>query len=190
MNKEQLNDLIVKAQNGDAEAANAVVYEYRSLAKSVARSYYLIGADAEDVLQIGMLGLFKAVQTYKFDSNASFKTYATSCIRNIILDEIRKTKPSEMEFVPIDDVSDAVFPSDEKDPEYSFIEKESSEILYETISTVLNPMELDVFRLHLESLSYKEIAQQLGIERKKVDNTIYAVRKKLKKLSQTAEQKE
>lgn len=187
MNKEQTYDLIKQAQNGDAEAANAVVYEYRGLAKSIARSYYLIGADAEDLSQIGMIGLFKAVQTYKFDNGASFKTYATSCIRNIILDEIRKSKPSGMEFIPMEDVEENIFFSESKGPEDSFIEKESSQTFYEAISSLLNPMEMDVLKLHLESLSYQEIAQKLGIERKKVDNTIYAVRKKIKKLSEHTE---
>ncbi len=172
--------LIIKAQAGDIESANLVVYSHRQLAKSIARSYFLIGADADDVMQIGMMGLFRAVMTYKLDSGASFKTYASSCIRNIILDEIRRTKPNSMEIIPIDEVLDK---GHQNTPESAIIEKESEQILIESITSLLKPLEMDVLKLHVQSMSYQEIAEQLGIEKKKVDNTIYAIRKKLKKFN-------
>ncbi len=180
MQDKELFSLIERAQSGDIEAANAVVYAYLGLAKSISRSYFLVGADSDDVMQIGMLGLFKAVQTFKINGGASFKTYASNCIRNIILDEIRKSKPNTLETVPIDD---ALHLNDDINLEDSFIEKESANILLDTIDSLLNPLEKNVLALHLESLTYQEIASELQIEKKKVDNTIYAIRKKLKKIS-------
>lgn len=178
--QKELYDLIAKAQKGDVEATDKVLDAYRPLAKYVARSYYLKGADAEDVLQIATIGLFRAVQTYRFDYNTSFKTYATNCMRNLLLDEIRKSKPNEVEPLAIDDFED-ILPTDT--PENAFIEKEASESLENLLADVLKPMEADVLKLYMESLSYEEIALQLGIERKKVDNTLYAIKKKLRNLT-------
>lgn len=181
--QDQLYQLIALAQNGDVEATDKVLDAYRPLAKNVARSYYLKGADKEDVLQIATIGLFRAVQTYRFDCNTSFKTYATNCMRNLLLDEIRKSKPNEVEPLAIDDFEDAL-PTDT--PENAFIEKEKSEDLEHMLADILKPMEADVLKLYMESLSYEEIALQLGIERKKVDNTLYAVKKKLRNLTDFA----
>ncbi len=180
MTDDKTLQLIIKAQEGDIESANLVVYSHRHLAKSIARSYFLIGADADDVMQIGMMGLFRAVMTYKLDSGATFKTYASNCIRNIILDEIRRSKPNAMDIIPIDDVLDKCH---QNTPESTFIEKESEQVLIESITSLLKPLEMDVLKLHVQSMSYQEIAEQLGIEKKKVDNTIYAIRKKLKKFN-------
>lgn len=180
MDQEQLNNLIVLAQKGDVGATDKVLDAYRPLAKNVARSYYLKGADKEDVLQIATIGLFRAVQTYRFDCNTSFKTYATNCMRNLLLDEIRKSKPNESEPLAIDDFEDMLATVS---PENAFIEKENSENLEHMLEDILKPMEADVLKLYMESLSYEEIALQLGIERKKVDNTLYSVKKKLRNLT-------
>lgn len=180
IDQKELYDLIAQAQKGDVEATDKVLDAYRPLAKYVARSYYLKGADAEDVLQIATIGLFRAVQTYRFDCNASFKTYATNCMRNLLLDEIRKSKPNEVEPLAIDDFED-ILPTDT--PENAFIEKEASESLESLLADVLKPMEANVLKLYMESLSYEEIALQLGIERKKVDNTLYAIKKKLRNIT-------
>lgn len=177
MTETETLDLIKRAQEGDIDSTNAVVFQFRPLAKSIASAYFLAGADKDDVMQIGMIGLFKAVQTFKGDKGASFKTYASNCIRNTILDEIRKTHPIDV--CPID----AEMLSQDKAPEDSIIEKENEKILIDKIQSTLNTVEFDVFKLHLESLSYQEIAERLGIERKKVDNTIYSVRKKLRALT-------
>lgn len=181
MQDKELLTLISRAQEGDIEAANAVVYAYRNLAKSIARSYFLVGAESDDIMQIGMLGLFKAVQTFKIDGGATFKTYASNCIRNIILDEIRKSQHNTLQTVPIDEALNVRQTNDNL--EESFIQQESIDLLYKTIDSLLTPLEKDVLTLHLESLSYKEIASELQIEKKKVDNTIYSIRKKLKKIA-------
>ncbi|MDE6302736.1 MAG: sigma-70 family RNA polymerase sigma factor [Clostridia bacterium] len=175
------NELIKKAQNGDLQAENEILTTYSPLVKSIARSFYVIGED-EDLIQMGMIGLMRAVRTYNADSSAAFKTYASHCIRNTITDAVRKQNA-----LPDSDSLDGLLlPSDEQEPERIFIEGETSQLLFDAISSVLNERELSVLRLFLDAMSYAEISEKLGMEKKQVDNTIYALRKKIKKILKDA----
>lgn len=179
MTKEQEIKLIKAAQNGDVDAENAVAVSYMNLAKAIARSLGVM-ADADDLAGYGMLGLMRAIRTYDENSKASFKTYASTCIRNAIVDALRK--PS-VDAVNIDEVAlPESMQTAVQDPEDIFIENETSALLFDAITALLTPVELAVLKLHLECLSYAEIAKELGIEQKKVDNTIYSAKKKIKKL--------
>lgn len=175
------NELIKKAQAGDLQAENEILTTYAPLAKSIARSFYVIGED-EDLIQMGMIGLMRAVRTYNAESSAAFKTYASHCIRNTITDTVRK----QSSLPDSDSINNMLIPSDEKEPERIFIEGETSKLLFDAISSVLNERELSVLRLFLDAMSYAEISEKLGIEKKQVDNTIYALRKKIKKLLKDA----
>lgn len=180
MTKEQENDLIIKAQQGDLAAENAVALSYMSLTKSIARSFGAIGiADTDDLAGYGMLGLIRAIRTYDTTAAASFKTYASKCVKNAIVDATRKAA-NKVEEVNLDDE----FQTSDADPENLFLENEASSLLLDAISSTLTPTELAVLRLHIECLSYADIAKELGIEQKKVDNTIYSAKKKIKKLLQ------
>lgn len=172
-------ELIKRAQAGDLSAENDVLTAYAPLVKAIVRSFFVIGIDGDDLVQIGMIGLMRAVRTFKPDSSASFKTYASRCIRNSILDIIRKQKNSPEQHVDLDGV---FIPSDEQEPERLYIEDETSRLLLEAISSVLNEREMSVLTLYLDAISYAEISEKLGIEKKQVDNTIYSLRKKIKKL--------
>ena len=179
MTKEQELQLIKAAQNGDVDAENAVAVSYMNLAKSIARSFGVM-ADADDLAGYGMLGLMRAIRTYDENGKASFKTYASTCIRNAIVDALRKPNLDE---VNIDEVAlPESMQTAVQDPEDIFIENETSALLFDAITALLTPVELAVLKLHLECLSYSEIAKELGIEQKKVDNTIYSAKKKIKKL--------
>lgn len=183
MNKQDENSLILLAQQGDLTAENAVALSYLQLAKAIARSFSVAGAyDVDDLVQYGMLGLMRAIHTYKQDSAASFKTYASHCIRNAIVDALRKLD-SAPEQIQLDDVSSA---EDKllcsENPESIFIENEAYGMLFDAIASLLTPTELDVLKLHLECMSYADIATELGLERKKVDNTIYSAKKKIRRL--------
>lgn len=185
MDNNELMILIKKAQAGDTTAENSVLLQHLGLVRIIARPYFLIGADKEDLYQIGTIGLMNAVRKYDENCNASFKTFASRCIKNTILDELRKTKnlsdKIKMSSMPVYDLP----PSDEDaetDPETNYIQKEDAEILLSAISDVLNPVENNVLKLYLNEMSYSEISAKLGMEKKKVDNTIYAAKKKIKKL--------
>lgn len=183
MDKEQENNLIALAQQGDLSAENTVALGYLQLAKSIARSFSVAGAyDVDDLAQYGMLGLIRAIHTFNQDGTASFKTYASHCIRNAIVDALRKidNAPEQVKLDDVDGKDDSLFSAG--DPESIFIENETSTLLFEAISAMLTPTELAVLKLHLECMSYKDIATELGLERKKVDNTIYSAKKKIRKL--------
>ncbi|MDE5601299.1 MAG: sigma-70 family RNA polymerase sigma factor, partial [Clostridia bacterium] len=173
------NELIVKAQNGDIVSEGNVLKQYAPLVKSIARSFYIIGADGDDLIQLGMIGLMRAVRTFSTEGAASFKTYASHCIRNSILDDIRRQKKEQDQTIDIDDV---FIPSIEQEPERIYIEDEALRILIDAIGAVLSELEMEVLMLYLEARSYAEISEKLGIEKKQVDNTLYSVKKKIKKL--------
>ena len=178
MTTEQENQLILKAQQGDLAAENAVALSYLNLAKSIARSFGATGvADTDDLAGYGMLGLIRAIRTYDESAGASFKTYASRCVKNAIVDATRKAS-SKVEEVNLDDD----FQTADSDPENLFLENEASSLLLNAIASTLTPTEFEVLKLHIECLSYAEIAKELGIEQKKVDNTIYSAKKKIKKL--------
>ncbi len=179
MDKSQENDLILKAQNGDLSAENAVALDYLNLTKSVARSFNVVGAlDVDDLAGHGMLGLIRAIRTYDVNAGASFKTYASKCIRNAIVDAMRTTSNNVEEV----DLCEDIPSNDNQNPENLFIEHEATSLLLDAIAATLTPTEFAVLKLHIESMSYKDIADELGIAQKKVDNTIYSAKKKIKKL--------
>lgn len=172
---------IKKAQDGDLAAENAVLTAYAPLVKAIARSYFVIGIDGDDLVQTGMIGLMRAVRTFREDEAAGFKTYAGRCIRNAILDAIRKQKSAPVSDVDLEDV---FLPSEEQEPSRLYIEDETARILSETIASVLSEREADVLKLYLNAMSYREISERLGMEQKQVDNTIYSFKKKIKKILQ------
>lgn len=183
MDIQQENQLIERAQAGDLAAENAVALNYLQLAKSIARSFSVAGAyETDDLVQYGMLGLIRAIHTYKTDGKASFKTYASHCVKNAIVDAVRKAD-SAPEQVTLEDVNggeDSLLSAE--NPESIFIANETSALLFDAIAALLTPTEFDVLKLHLECMSYADIAKELGLERKKVDNTIYSAKKKIRKL--------
>ena len=183
MDKEQEIQLIKKAQQGDIEAENSVALAYMNLAKSIARSFGIAGAyDVDDLAGYGMLGLIRAIHTYDENGKANFKTYASRCIKNAIVDAVRKSESGAVE-IKLDSVDDEIQGEmQQTNPESIFIENETSSLLFEAISSLLTPTELDVLKLHLECMSYADIAKELGLERKKVDNTIYSAKKKIRNL--------
>ncbi len=161
------NELAAAAKAGDALAEEQLIARYMGLVKSVARSFFVTGAELErdDLIQAGMLGLVKAARSFDAGGKASFKTYASRCVRNSMVDELRRS---------------SALPSDPL-PE-STVEDGHPALLWEAISAELSPEELSVLEMYLDACSYKEISEKLGIELKRVDNLIYSMRKKLKRM--------
>jgi len=183
------NELIIKAQEGDLNAETEILAEYSPLVRSIARSFFVIGEDNDDLVQMGMLGLLRAIRTFSAssDSGAAFKTYASHCIRNSILDSVRKAKNRPTDNADFDELE--LF-SKNSEPETIVLEGEAKELLTASIASVLNERETSVLNLFLDALSYQEISEKLGIEKKQVDNTIYSLRKKIKKLLDSAKSEE
>ncbi len=174
--------LINLAQNGDDSARDELLLEYAKLVRSIARSIEVVNSmDYDDLFQVGNIGLLKAISSYKPGSSATFKTYASHCIRNAIIDELRKKSP--LVTVPIEDATPLIdkIPSSQN-PEKDYIEKETADLLFDAIRASLTDAEFEVLKFYLDGLSYAEISYELNLEKKKVDNTLYAVKNKVKKI--------
>ena len=173
------NILIFKAQDGDGEAESELIRAHTPLVRAIARSYFANGVDEDEIMQAGFIGLMNAVRSYNVkDGAASFKTYASTCIHNRIKTALRKHNAAAKD-TPLTDILD--MPS-EINVEEIYEDKETESLLMSEISSVLNECEMNVLNLYLSAMSYQEISEQLGIEKKKVDNTIYSFKKKIKKL--------
>lgn len=174
------NMLIQQAQNGDSAAENEILIKYSALVKSIARSYYVIGVDNDDIIQSGMIGLMNAVRSYDTQNgSATFKTYATTCIHNLIKTTLRKHQSKSNDIAPLSAILDM---TDGIDIEDEYAKNESGQMLLTAIESVLNERERSVLQLFLNAMSYQEISDKLSITKKQVDNTIYLMRKKIKKL--------
>lgn len=187
MRENDENEIIRLAQNGDKDAENTLVIEYTGFVDALTRAYFLTGADKDDITQIGLLGLVRAIRS--FDFSGSFKAYAAKCVRNAVLDAVREANARKN--MPLNnsrsiDCGDDDFsfdiPSDEPSPEESYIAKEAEKAFFDALSSMLGETDLAIIKLYLSSMPYKEISERLGVTAKKVDNTIYNAKKKLEGL--------
>lgn len=178
---DRIEELVIRAQNGDNDAMNKVISKNSYLVKNITRKYYLIDGEIEDLVQWGMLGLFNAVMTYKVDSRASFKTYASMLIRNVILDAIKKAYTgSGKVFKEIDFVDVSEFSGD-GDLEKEVIDRQEFSELFEFLMKNLSGLERDVIKYFLKGYSYKEIANELNKTPKSIDSALSKAKTKIKK---------
>ncbi|MCQ2362042.1 MAG: sigma-70 family RNA polymerase sigma factor [Acidaminococcaceae bacterium] len=187
------NELITLAQDGgnpkQVWAQEELLNKYRSMVKVKARSYYLVGASTEDVMQEGMIGLFQAICIYKPDKGASFATFANLCVKRKILQAINLANRDKHKALnlaeSLDDKNNENLMAKveafnvEISPEEKLIGKEESAAFLERLQKSLTKMEKEVLTLYLQGLSYAEIAQKLVLQEKSVDNAIQRIRKKI-----------
>lgn len=174
------NELIKMAKNGDEQALNQLMNNYKKLVNKIARKYFIIGADLNDVIQEGMIGLFNAFSKFDMSKEIQFKTFATICINRQIITAIKKAyKHSKNDL--IDDISTNELYSNEKiiSPEDDFIENENFKILKKEINQKLSKLETQILSKFLQNLTYDEIANSLNISKKSVDNALARIRNKL-----------
>lgn len=194
MTDEQLASL---AQNGDTFALEYILEKYKGLVKSRARTYFLIGADREDIIQEGMIGLYKAVRDFKPDKLVSFSAFADLCATRQIVTAIKSAtrqkhiplnnyvslnKPfyeDESEKTLIDFLSENLI----SDPEQIVINQESYEQIHKKINELLSGFEQDVLDLYLQGISYSDISERLGRPVKSVDNALQRIKRKLEGIS-------
>lgn len=182
---EQLVELF---KAGDDDVDEYLMEKYKPVVLKRARALYLEGGDRDDLLQEGMLGLFKALKEYDPDrGEASFLTFATTCIRNQMYKAIaaanRKKNAFLNESISLTELEgqEAELASGRIDnPEDLVIQQEAEELLYKKIKEVLSPMESDVLGLYLDGLSHKEIASALNKNEKAVENALQRIRKKVR----------
>ena len=200
---EKLNDeeIIVLVRTGDQEAQDYILNKYKTMVKSKARAYFLMGADREDIIQEGMIGLYKAVRDYQPGKKTAFKSFADLCINRQIITAIKTA--SRQKHIPLNSsvsLNRQVYGSDEEEtymdflkteettsPEAIFIGIENKNFIVEHFSKVLSGFESKVLNLYLQGKSYSKIAEITGKPEKSIDNALQRVKKKTEKFINQAE---
>ena len=188
-------EVVLEAQKGNNRAQEYLIAKYENFVKSKAKSYFLIGADKEDIYQEGMIGFYKAIRDFKPDKFTSFKAFAEICVTRQIITAIKTAtrqkhiplntyvslnKPiyeDESDRTLIDVLSSIAI----SDPEELIISQEQLKFIEEEIAKVLSELELEVLTSYLDGKSYQEIASDLDRHEKSIDNALQRVKRKLEK---------
>lgn len=199
---ESLTDeqIIELARDGDHAATDYLMEKYKGLVRSKAKSMYILGGETDDLIQEGMMGLFKAVRDYDSGRDASFMTFAQLCISRQLYTAVQAS--GRKKHLPLNtavslytdtlpesesgtdrevSIMDTIAASD-SDPEEQFILTESLALLEERIDKGLSPLEKQVLDLYLTGMNYVEIAHVLGREEKSTDNALQRIRTKIRKM--------
>jgi RNA polymerase sporulation-specific sigma factor len=192
------DELAALYQVGDVDALNVLLDRYRRFARAKARGYFLVGADADDIQQEGMIGLFKAVRDFRPDRQSSFRAFAELCITRQVITAIKtatrqKHQPLN-QYVSIsgarngdgdNERSVEILLSDHHivDPADEIIQLERLVAMRRSMSELLSSLEVDVLGLYLEGKSYYEISEQLGRHVKSIDNALQRIKRKLESLA-------
>lgn len=188
MNYENLSDLelIQLIKNDDDKAKDFILNKYKNIVVIKARTFYLSGGDYEDVIQEGMIGLFKAIYSYKVEGEASFETFASLCITRQIYTAIKNA--NRQKHAPLnnsyslnilEDTNDKLLAKVAESPENIIINNEDVFVLEEKIENVLTDLENQVLKLYLSGLNYEEISKEINKNEKSVDNALSRIRKKI-----------
>ena len=188
-------ELVRLAQAQDYTAQDLLYERYKGLVKGKARSYFLVGADREDIVQEGMIGLHKAIRDYNPDREASFHTFAEMCIVRQIITAIKAA--TRQKHIPLNSyvsLNRPIYEEDSErtlldvisleritDPEELLIGQESYDSIELRISQILSPLEQETLELFLEGKSYQEIAAELGRHTKSIDNALQRIKRKMEK---------
>ena len=177
-------DLIERAQSGDEEAFFFIYKKYKEIVLIKTGRYYLPGADKEDLIQEGLIGLFKAVKFYDRKKEASFKTFASLCIKRHIITAIQRSNNSKNKILRM---TTEVYRegktkknSKYNNPEAICLGRERIFYLRKNLRVNLSKMEKEVFNYMVLGFNYREIADKTGRETKTIDNTIQRIKKKIK----------
>lgn len=186
--------LISILRDGDEAVYDYIIKKYEKLVFSKAKSLFILGADTEDLIQEGRIGLYKAIKDYDFGRDAKFYTFADLCITRQIYTAVEASKKKK--HIPLNsyvslysDVSEGdenevylidSLPGNDENPEGIIIDNETVELLEKEIEAVLSPLEKQVFELYITGLGYVEIARILGRDDKSTDNALQRIKSKLK----------
>ncbi len=188
-------EIVMKAKAGDNRAQEYLISKYESFVKSKSKSYFLIGADKEDIYQEGMIGLYKAIRDFKPDKLSSFKAFAELCVTRQIITAIKTA--TRQKHIPLNtyvSLNKPIYEEESErtlldvlasikisDPEELVISKEQMDYIEEKIEDVLSKLELEVLTSYLDGKSYQEIACDLERHSKSIDNALQRVKRKLEK---------
>ena len=190
-------EIVQLAQRGRQEAAEHILYKYRNLVRSKVKSYFLVGAEREDLLQVGMIGLWQAIVDYRQDKATSFPAFAKVCIHRHIITAIKAaTRQKQLPLntslsleVPADDessewnMSEVLQTGDDMDPEEVMLKREDSRRLRSLLHQMLSEFEWKVLSGYQMGKSYREIAKELRCKTKSVDNALMRIKRKVSSVS-------
>ena len=194
---EQLGDemIVELVHQGDSEALDYLIHKYKNFVRAKARSYFLVGADREDIVQEGMIGLYKAIRDFKEDKQSSFKAFAELCITRQMITAIKMA--TRQKHIPLncyvsldkpiyeDDsartLMDVLSGTKITNPEELIINREEFNHIEEKMTELLSDLERKVLLLYLEGRSYQEISEELNRHVKSIDNALQRVKRKLEK---------
>jgi len=188
-------DIVALAKTGNNRALEYLLCKYQNFVKAKAKSYFLIGADKEDIYQEGMIGLFKAIRDFKDDKLASFKVFAELCITRQIITAVKTA--TRQKHIPLNtyiSLNKPIYDEESdrtlldilsgirvSDPEELIIDREEMENIESKIQEVLSGLEMEVLNSYLDGKSYQEIASDLDRQAKSIDNALQRVKRKLEK---------
>ena len=196
-------ELISRLRDGEEDIIDYIIEKYKGLVKQKAKSMYLLGADHDDLLQEGMIGLYKAVRDYDFGRDASFFTFAELCITRQLYTAVQASQRKKHSFLNgyvslyekqgEQDENQTellqVLSSDTKDPEELTIDRENLEQFELEIEQEMSTFEKQVMELILIGMKYTEIARVLGKTDKAIDNAIQRIRTKVKRIHELSTNK-
>ena len=185
--------LVKQAQDGDMLAEEYLIRKYKELVRKKSKIYFIIGADGDDVVQEGMIGLFKAIHSFGEDGGASFRTFADMCVNRQIISAIRTASRKKHEplneSVSLNDpvkedepeitLQEMLRAGSEMEPEQELLMKALLEEINNNENKVFSPFETEVWQAYLKGRNYREIAEELGKSPKAVDNAIQRTKKKI-----------
>jgi len=188
-------EVVDEAVNGDYQALEYLINKYKNFVKSKARSYFLIGADREDIIQEGMIGLYKAIRDFNPDKLSSFRAFAELCITRQIITAIKTA--TRQKHIPLNSyvsLNKPLYDEDSdrtlldilsgvkiSDPEELIISQEEFEDIEDKMGEILSKLEWQVLMAYLGGKSYQEIAKELKRHVKSIDNALQRVKRKLEK---------
>ena len=188
-------DIVGEAKGGNNVALEFLILKYKNFVKAKARSYFLIGADREDIIQEGMIGLYKAIRDFRGDNLSSFRALAELCITRQIITAIKTA--TRQKHIPLNSyvsLNKPIYDEDSDrtlldvlsgtkitDPEELMINREEYNDIEYKMNEILSDLEWKVLTLYLEGKSYQEIAEDLERHVKSIDNALQRVKRKLER---------
>lgn len=194
-------ELILRLREGEAAITDYIMEKYKNLVRNKAKSMYILGADNEDLIQEGMIGLFKAIRDFDSGRDASFYTFADLCVSRQIYTAVKAS--GRQKHMPLNtyislysniteaegegngnemSLVNALSSRDEQNPEELLIDRENVEDIERAIETELSPFEKQVLDLYITGMSYSQIARVLGKDDKSTDNALQRMKGKLRKV--------
>ena len=188
-------EIVEIARVGDIDAQEYLINKYKNYVRAKARTYFLLGGDKEDLIQEGMIGMYKAIRDFRSDKLSSFRAFAELCITRQIITAIKKA--TRQKHIPLNSyvslnkpiydedsdrtLLDVITGNKVTDPEELIISREEFTEIETKMGELLSSLEWKVLMYYLEGKSYQEIAEDLGRHVKSIDNALQRVKRKLEK---------